>query len=217
MAADGVAGSIEDAMRIAHQDLMDARCKRAMQIGIAAYVLNIIEPWLDYHNPSLVVIQLVPACFVAITFSLYLTPVGKRHSLALVTAGLLFAAAGFEAVVAKQRAFQTAYSDGFPVLFAFYSVLIPTTLLNTSLVGIGLILVLSVPEAVITHDITRIVNGVIANATTFGILLSGRHIANTSWRREFEASHAQLNFIAAVSHDFRSALTSICLFADQLA
>src|SRR5580692_1860844 len=114
---------------------------------------------------------------------LFLTRWGARHKLGLFTFGLLAAVAGFEAIVCHERAFGTAYSDGFMVFFAFYCVMIPTPVLHTALVGVAMLTVTAVPEVMVTGDIGRLCIAAVGAATGFAILLCGRHIANLLWER----------------------------------
>jgi signal transduction histidine kinase len=153
-------------------------------------------------------------------------------------------------VVLYEKVSNTAYSDGFPVLFAFYAVLIPTSVLNTALVGVAIMLILATPQ-LLAHAWGGLAGAIMASSTAFAILLCGRYIANTAWQREFEArkrevearesataawqrevearkrevearesataaSNLQANFVAAVSHDFRNAITALCLWSKQL-
>jgi len=202
-------------MLTAHRALIDGRCTRAMQIGLVVYIFNVLEPWLDFHHVRDVVIQMTAEIVIACIFSLALTTWGRNKKLPLFIVGILVATAGFEAVVISEGAARSAYSDGFPVIFAFYSVFVPTSLLNSALVGIAIMLILASPELK-ALNFGGVASALLANATAFAILLCGRYIANVSWLREKVASYRQSAIVAAVSHDFRGALTSLRLLSDQL-
>jgi signal transduction histidine kinase len=203
------------ALRSTHRDLLDSRCSWAMAIGIFAYTANILEPWVRFHCPNDVKLQLGAALLIAFAFLSSFTRWGKRNKLILLITGLLIGAAGFEAVVRSHRAFDTEYSDGFPVLFAYYSVFIPTTVFLSALVGIAIFLVLAVPATIATSPQT-FGRMLISNSTAFVILLSGRYIANSLWEREAIARERESAFVSALSHEFGNSLTVICITAKQL-
>jgi signal transduction histidine kinase len=198
-----------------HQDLLDSRCSRAMAIGIIVYVANIIEPWLRFHDPNVIKLQMGAALLIALVFLSSLTTWGGRHKLTLLVAGLLIGTAGFEAVVCTKHAFDTEYSDGFPVLFAYYTVFVPTTVFQSALVGIAIFLVLAVPATIATVPQT-FGKMLISNLTAFILLLCGRYIANSLWEREAAARERESAFVSALSHEFGNSLTVLCMTAKQL-
>jgi signal transduction histidine kinase len=187
-----------------------------MWIGVPLFAANSLEPWFDFRDSTAVKIQLgtslVALCMTCFSYS----PWGKRYKLAIFTSGYLLGVATFEAVVCRERAFGTAYSDGFPTLFAFYSVLIPLTTLRTTAVGIATIALLSIPEALMTGDVGRVPSAFGTGSTAFVILLSGRHIANKLWELEFLSSRRHIEFVSAVSHEFRNLVASICMLTEKL-
>ena len=103
------------------------------------------------------------------------------------------------------------------LFFAFYCVLIPTTVIRTGLIGAATLAITSLPEALVTGEIWRLGAAAIGSATGFAILLCGRQIANASWEREFTEARLRSDFASTVSHEFRSPLTSLCLLTEQLA
>ena len=216
--AIAVPDELAKALRSAHRELLDKRAGTATKIGIAAFALETVEPWLDFHDPMAVKIQLAAVCvmILAATF-FFFTAWGARHRLALFTFGYFVCVAGFEAIVFHERAFGKAYSDGFPLLYAFYCVLIPTTVLHTGLIGLAVLLVTALPEVWVTGEIGRLFIAATSDGTAFAILLCGRHLANASWEREFIATRLRSDFVSNVSHEFRTPLTSLCRLTEQLA
>ena len=205
-----------ESLESAHAQLLDRRARLAMLIGVPLFALNSLEPWFDFRDPATFKIQL-GADFLMLCLACFsCTPWGSRHKLAIFTTGYLIAVAGYEFVVCHERAFNTAYSDGFPTVFAYYSILIPATVYRVGAVGLATILVTSIPEALITHDFVRVANAFVADSTPLVILLCGRHVANTLWAREFVASRRHSEFVSAVSHEFRNLAASICVLADEL-
>ena len=205
-----------ESLEYARAQLLDRRARLAMWIGVPLFAANSLEPWFDFKDPVTFKIQLgvsfVALCMAAFSF----TPWGTGHKVAISTSGYLLAVAAFEAIVCRERAFGTAYSDGFPTLFAFYSVLIPLSTLRTAVVGITIIAIISIPEALMTGDIGRVVSAFGTGSTAFVILLSGRHIANKLWEREFLSSRRHVEFVSAVSHEFRNLVASICMLTEEL-
>jgi signal transduction histidine kinase len=208
----------EKAMRSAHRELLDKRAGLATIIGTVVFSLETIEPWLDFHDLMAVKIQLAGVCVTTcVAAFLFFTAWGARHRLSLFTFGFLVSVASFETIVCYERAFGTTYSEAFPVFFAFYCVLIPTTVLQTGFVGLAILTLISVPEVLVTGEPGRLVTDSIGSATAFAVLLSGRHIANVSWEREFAARRMQSDFVSAVSHEFLNPLQSLLLWTEQLA
>ena len=208
----------ESARRSAHGQLLDRRAAQATIVGIVAFSLETVEPWLDFHDLMAVKIQLAAVCVMICTAAVFFfTTWGAQHKLALFTFGYLVCVAGYEAVVCHERAFGTTYSDGFVVFFAFYCVLIPTTVLHTGLIGLAVLLVTAVPEVLVTGEIGRLGTAAIGAAAAFAVLLSGRRIANESWEREFAARRLQSDFVSAVSHEFLNPLQALRLWTEQLA
>ncbi len=187
-----------------------------MWIGVPLFAANSLEPWFDFRDLATFKIQLGAALLMLVLTGVSYTPWGTRHKLAIFTTGYLIAVAGYESVICYERAFGTAYSEGFPTLFAYYSVLIPAPVLQTAAVGIATIVMTSVPEMLITGDVSRIAGAFGSDATTFAILLCGRHLANTLWEREFISSRRHVEFVSAVSHEFRNLVTSICMLTEEL-
>jgi signal transduction histidine kinase len=201
-----------------YRDFLDSRCNRAMAIGFVVYLANIIEPWQRFHENShvreAVQVQFAAALLIGLLFLSSLTKLGKRHKLALLVVGLLIGTAGFEAVVCLVGAFNTEYSDGFPILFAYYSLFIPTTVFATGLVGVAIFLVLAIPEAILGHQ--SFPGMMLSNATGFVIFLSGRYIANSLWQRQAAAKERELAFVSGLHHEFSNSLSTLCMTAEQL-
>jgi signal transduction histidine kinase len=105
----------------------------------------------------------------------------------------------------------------FATQYVFYCILIPVTVFQTALIGIILLALGAVPEAVMTGNVGVLGRAVFGNVTIFAILLCGRYIANRSWEGECAASSLQSDFVCAVSHEFRTRLTTICLLTEQLS
>jgi signal transduction histidine kinase len=179
--ADQPAPTLESARRA----LLDKRVRLAMLSGVLVYALDSFESWFTFHDPLTVCIQLSTAflmlCLVALSF----TSLGERHKVLIFNSGILLAAAGFEFIVCYKGAFDTLYSAGFPVIFAFYCVVMPVTVLQTALIGVAIAAVLGIPQMVVTGDVSRLGIELANDVTSFGILLYGRHIANTLWESEF--------------------------------
>jgi signal transduction histidine kinase len=174
----------------AHRGLLDKRARLAMLIGVPFYALDSLEPWFTFHQLKPVEIQLSTAFLLLCVTALSYTQWGARHKLALVTVGFLLGVAGYEAIVCYTRAFGTVYGDGFSTLFAFYCVLIPSTVWETALTGIATVGLTAIPEALMTGDVFTH----LPDVTPFVILLCGRHIANKLWKSEFLARQQSESF-----------------------
>jgi signal transduction histidine kinase len=212
-------------VRATHRKLLESRCSLAMIVGVIVYGTNTIEPWIRFHHDlNVVKWQLGATLLIALVFLSSLTSWGRRHKLLLLVIGLLIGTAGFEKVVCVARVFNSDYSDGFPVLFAYYSILIPTTVFQSALVGVAISLVLAIPATLVIPAILAIpathsqifYTMLISNATPFVLLLSGRHIANSSWERETLARERESAFVSALSHEFGNSLTTLCFTATHL-
>jgi signal transduction histidine kinase len=187
-----------------------------MAVGIIVYSANIIEPWLRFHHDlNVVKLQGGASLLIALVFLSSLTTWGRRHKLALLVIGLLIGTAGFEAIVCMKGAFDTEYSDGFPVLFAYYCVLIPTSVFQSALVGVAVFLVLAIPATIATNPQT-FGTMLISNATAFVLLLCSRYIANSLWEREKAARKRESAFVSALSHEFGNSITTLCFTATHL-
>lgn len=49
--------SVSAAEEMDHRKYLDRSCSRAMFIGVSIYILDAIEPWLDFHDSTAVRIQ----------------------------------------------------------------------------------------------------------------------------------------------------------------
>jgi len=206
------------AQREAHRAHLERSCSDAMVIGTILFALNTVEPWLRFnHDLTVAKIQLGVAIAIACIFSMSLTRWGQRRKLGVFTVGLFVGTAGFEWIVLLKDATNTAYSDGFPVLFGFYAVLIPASLRQTSMAGIVVMLLLAVPEFIYKQDPTILVSAVTANFTSFAILLYGRHIANRLWEREFIARERVTYSVSNISHRVQRLATTLSVLSAQLA
>jgi signal transduction histidine kinase len=201
--------SVSAAEEMDHRKYLDRSCSRAMFIGVSIYILDAIEPWLDFHDPTAVRIQLRTAAVIALIFSLSLFGWGKKHKLAVVTLGLLAGSLGFESIVYREGAFNTAYAVGFPVLFAYYAVLLPVSTRIATSVGIALLLLNALPETIQKSDVHVVLQSVISNFTAFAIILYARVLANTSWHKEYLARESITDFVSNVSHECESPVKAI--------
>ena len=109
-------------------------------------------------------------CLALLSFTRW----GSRHKRAIFSLGFLVAVSGYECIICYERAFGTAYSDGFPTLYAFYTVLIPAALPETVLIGMAVLMLTAVPEALIKGNGCVFASAVISDATPFAILLFHR-------------------------------------------
>jgi signal transduction histidine kinase len=209
----------------AHQEYLDRSCNRAMVAGLIIYALDAVEPWLSFNDPTLAQIQIATAGVIAVVFSLALFGWGKRHKLAIVTCGLLIGTLGFEFIVYKKVAFDTAYAVGFPVLFAYYAVLIPVSTTNAATVGIVLLLLNALPELFYRPDgipaffkpgYQIVIQSIVSNFTAFAIILYGRILSNRSWHREFVAQELITDFVLNISHECEGPVAAIGLSSTQL-
>ena len=174
-------------MESARLELLDQRARFATMIGVPLFALNCIEPWFDFHDLMGVKIQMVTSFVMLCLALLSFTRWGSRQKLTIFTMGFLTAVCGYECIISYEQAFGTAYSDGFPTLYAFYAVLIPSTIPETALIGMAVMALTSGPEALIKGDISVLSSAAISNVTPFAILLCGRAMANKLWEREFRA------------------------------
>ncbi len=193
-----MAGHSATTLESARRELLDRRVRVAMFAGVLAFSIDSLEPWLNFRDPVTVEIQLGAALLALCLIALSYTPWGARHKVAIFNSGFLIIAGGFEAVVCYKRAFGTQYSDGFPVLFAFYCVLIPASVLQTALMGLALSAVLSIPQTVVTGLIDRFTSENLNHISGFVILLFGRHIANELWKNQFIARQQSESFYKQV-------------------
>ena len=172
-------------LEAARQAFIDKRVFVATYAGILAFVLEAIEPWLNFRDPTTIEIQLGTAFIVLCSTLVFWTRWGARHKLLIFNLGFLFLAAGFETVVCHEKAFDTPFSDAFDVLFAFYTVLIPVSVVRTGLIGIALGGILSLPSSLITRNFSGIGTDLLGDLSGFGILLYGRYLANKLWESDF--------------------------------
>jgi signal transduction histidine kinase len=196
-----------------------------MVAGLIIYALDAVEPWLDFNDPTAAQIQIGTSAVIALVFSLGLFGWGKRHKLAIVTCGLLVGTLGFEFIVYREGAFNTAYAVGFPVLFAYYAVLIPVSTANAASLGVVLLLMNALPEAFYKPDnfaafhkpgYQIVLQSVLSNLTTFAIILYGRMLSNRSWHREFVAQELITDFVSNISHECEGPVAAIGLSSTHL-
>jgi hypothetical protein len=98
--------------------LLDKRVRLALLIGIVFYASNSLEPWFTFHDIRAVYIQLGTAFLMVCIAGVAFTDWGSHHRLCFFNLGFLLAAAGFEAIVCYENAFESSYSAGFPTFFA---------------------------------------------------------------------------------------------------
>ena len=108
---------------------------------------------------------------------------------------------------------------------------------GTIVIGLGLLFELALPDIYDQHTLKTIPELALQNATVFGILLYGRHLANKSWKKEFLASEIareavakeraaseqarenareDAEFAIAVSHEIRTPLAGISSLVENL-
>jgi signal transduction histidine kinase len=209
--------AVSSAEETAHRIYLDRHCDRAMVVGVIIYALDALEPWLDFHHDVRAVqIQLGVAAAIAVTFLFSSFGWGKKHKLAIVTFGLLLGALGFESIVYKEGAFNSTYSVGFPVLFAYYAVLLPVTTRTAVKIGILLLLLDALPGTIHQPDYHVILQSVVSNFTAFAIILYARISLNGLWHREFIAREQITNFVSNISHECVSPSVALSLDATQL-
>jgi hypothetical protein len=68
------------ALRSAHHQLLDNRAINATIIGIVAFLLETIEPWLDFHDLAAVKIQLLAICVMTCAGEYCFLPGGVRDT-----------------------------------------------------------------------------------------------------------------------------------------
>jgi signal transduction histidine kinase len=223
----------DDVRQIVHEerrDLVQRRITFAIWFGIFAYLLSIVELWFDFRDTKALAIQLSAELALLGLAILALTSWGKRHRLTLFHAGYALVLVAYEVTVCYKRAFGTIWGDGFTEYFMFYCLLIPASVQLTASIGIAAMLLMSVPESLLTGSLGSGAISFVGNITSFFILLGSRVVANGSWENEKLAQHAetiarecqaetiklQLDFISAVSHELRNPLTVLCLTSEQL-
>jgi signal transduction histidine kinase len=213
-----------------HRQLVQRRVTFAIWFGVFAYLLNFVELWFNVRDAKALAIQLSSELTLVGLAVLTLTSWGQRHKFGLFHVGYALVLVAYEVTVCYKRAFGTVWSDGFTVSFMFYCLLIPVSVPLTATVGAAAMLLMSVPESVLTGNPTSGAITFVGNITSFCILLGSRIVANKAWENEKLAQHAeaaalkiqaetvklQLDFISAVSHELRNPLTVLCLTSEQL-
>jgi signal transduction histidine kinase len=217
---------IVDAERL---DLVRRRITFAIWFGVLAYPTNVVESWFGFRDAGVVAIQASAELLLVSLGLLTLTSWGKAHKFALFHAGYALVLVAYEVTVCYKNAFGTIWGDGFLEYFMFYCLLIPTSVPLTAGIGLGSMLLMSVPESVLISLASGAIS-FLGNVTAFLILVASRSVANTAWENERLAHHAemaarqiqtetvkrQLDFISAVSHELRNPLMVLCLTSEQL-
>jgi signal transduction histidine kinase len=210
-------------------DLVQRRVTFAIWFGVFAYLLDTFELWFWFRDAKAVAIQLLAELLLVSLAVLTLTSWGKRHKFGLFHAGYVLVLVAYEVTVCYKRAFGTVWGDGFTESFMFYCLLIPASASLTATIGVVAMLLMSVPESVLTGNLASGAVTFLGNITPFCILLGSRMVANRTWESEKLAQHAeaaaleiqaetvklQLDFISAVSHELRNPLTVFCLTSGE--
>ena len=129
---------------------------------------------------------------------------------------MLIGAFGFESIVYSEGAFNTAYSVGFPVLFAFYAVLIPVRARIAATVGVFLLMMSIYFEALHASSDSVILASSLSNLTAFVIILYARILSNRSWHREFVARELIKDFVSNIVHDCGAPVAAISVGSAEL-
>lgn len=218
------------AIKREHLELLQRRLTFAVWFGVFAYLVDLIELWADFHDYRTIAMQLSAELSLIGLAALTCTAWGKHRKFGLFHAGYALVLVAYEVTVCYERAFGTVWGEGFTESFMFYCLLIPVSVPLTATVGIASMLLMSIPEAVITG---RLISGTISfvgNITAFCILLGSRLVANSAWENEKSAQHAeaavrkiqaetmklQLDFISAVSHELRNPSAALLLTTEHL-